>query len=181
MINQSELLGELCKNYFTLFGIPQVFGMDVSILHDNYLALQKKYHPDNFVNSVLEIKSLVLSLSSYINHAYTTLKSPILRGVYLLKLNKIELDLAKDTKLSQEFIIMQMEFHENIENAIILKDVNKLEEIENHLITVESSLIKQFDQLFNSENYEKVIDYIKQLKFYERLKNTLIVAFERVV
>lgn len=172
-----ELKERFNQNYFELFKLPLSYDIDAIELKSNYLELQKIYHPDKFVDASPELKTLVLSLSSHINQAYNVLISPLLRGLYLLKLNNIELDLAKDTQLSSEFILLQMEFHDKIDMAVGNHDFLALETIEAEILSTELSIIKKINQLFEGELYSQIVDYLKQLKFYERLKNTLSNAF----
>ena len=73
-------------NYFELFGLPVVFDLDENALHHKYLSLTRSVHPD-IAGQASEAKRLnALAISSEMNHAYETLRDPVLRAEYLLSL-----------------------------------------------------------------------------------------------
>ena len=53
-------------NYFELFEIPVSLIVDQLKLSSQYFALQKKYHPDFFINAGQQEKDEVLEKSSMI-------------------------------------------------------------------------------------------------------------------
>src|SRR5260221_10683932 len=54
-------------------------------LEQRYRALSRQYHPDYFYNASAAERRQALERSSYLNDAYRTLKNPVLRIEYLLK------------------------------------------------------------------------------------------------
>ena len=74
------------QNYFQLFEIKKNFNVDTNILEKNYFELQKKFHPDKYVNATDHEKRLSLQITSYINEAYETLKYYYLKSIYLLNI-----------------------------------------------------------------------------------------------
>ena len=175
-INQANEL--LSQDYFKLFLIPQDFKIDQTKLQQNYLDLQRQFHPDNYINSDTVAKSIILKLSAHINQGYTTLKNPLLRGALLLKLNNVDLKLSEDTKLPNEFLMEQMELHEEIFEAKSTNDFIKLENIEKDVEFKEKQLINEIEHNFTLKDYVAVKELLKQLKFYTRLKDTVVIALE---
>ena len=55
-------------------------------LEQRYRALSRQFHPDYFYNASAAERRQSLERSSYLNDAYRTLKNPIARVEYLLKL-----------------------------------------------------------------------------------------------
>ena len=74
------------KNYFELLGVDAKFAIDLKVVSEKYLELQRKSHPDKFANVSAAEQRLSVQFSSYINTAHETLKSPLLRAEYLLEL-----------------------------------------------------------------------------------------------
>lgn len=167
-----ELLG---LDYFSLFELAPTFEIDQNILKVKYLGLQKQFHPDNFTNLTQhnELKSLISMLSARINDGFNNLKNPLSRGISLLKQNGIDFDLSKDTNLPPNFLFQQMEFHDNIEDAKKSGDLLLQEAILQKLLDAEKDLILQISSAFAHSNFINAKDLIKQLAFYERLKNNL--------
>ncbi|HIP94871.1 MAG TPA: Fe-S protein assembly co-chaperone HscB, partial [Leucothrix sp.] len=63
------------QSYFDLFGLPVHFQIDDSQLSASFRALQKKYHPDKFVNASDQERRLAVQSTGFINEAYETLLS----------------------------------------------------------------------------------------------------------
>ncbi len=62
---------------FDMFNLPVSFFIDLKILKERYVELQKKHHPDQLQNSYQKQESM--HISSYINDAYRTLYDPARR------------------------------------------------------------------------------------------------------
>jgi molecular chaperone HscB len=80
------------NSYFTLFQLPQHLNLDVVALEKQFYALSRRLHPDRFAGKPAFEQEAALTASSHLNDAYRTLKDPILRTQYLLKLEGVELE-----------------------------------------------------------------------------------------
>jgi molecular chaperone HscB len=78
--------------YFEIFSLPQLLTIDAARLEKSFYALSRKLHPDRFAERPVAEQEAVLAESSRLNDAYRTLKDPIGRTEYLLKLEGIELE-----------------------------------------------------------------------------------------
>jgi molecular chaperone HscB len=78
-------------NYFEFFSLPNKLMLDVQALEKQFYLLSRKLHPDRFASKPAAEQEAALAQSSLLNDAYRTLKDPILRTQYLLKLEGIEL------------------------------------------------------------------------------------------
>jgi len=79
-------------NYFTFFGFPRKLNLDPAELEKEFYALSRRLHPDLFAQANAEERSWSLEQSSMLNDAYRTLKDPIKRTEYLLRLEGVELE-----------------------------------------------------------------------------------------
>jgi len=79
-------------NYFEFFSLPKKLTVDVSALEKQFYILSRKLHPDRFASQPAAEQESALAQSSLLNDAYRTLKDPILRTQYLLKLEGVELE-----------------------------------------------------------------------------------------
>jgi molecular chaperone HscB len=79
-------------NYFEFFTLPRKLALDVVALEKQFYTLSRKLHPDRFASRPAEEQEAALAQSSLLNDAYRTLKEPILRTQYLLKLEGVELE-----------------------------------------------------------------------------------------
>ena len=80
------------NSYFTLFQLPQHLKLDPGALEKQFYALSRRLHPDRFAAKPPSEQEAALAASSNLNDAYRTLRDPILRTQYLLKLEGVELE-----------------------------------------------------------------------------------------
>jgi len=78
--------------YFNIFSLPAKLVIDASALEKTFYALSRKLHPDRFASRPPAEQAAALAESSQLNDAYRTLKDPIARTEYLLKLEGVELE-----------------------------------------------------------------------------------------
>ena len=79
-------------DYFTFFGFPRKLELDASALEREFYALSRRLHPDVFAQAEPQERAWSLEQSSMLNDAYRTLKDPIKRTQYLLRLEGVELE-----------------------------------------------------------------------------------------
>ena len=80
------------NSYFSLFKLPQHLNLDVVALEKQFYTLSRRLHPDRFASKPASEQEAALTASSHLNDAYRTLKDPILRTQYLLKMEGVELE-----------------------------------------------------------------------------------------
>jgi len=73
-------------DYFSFLGLPRQLNLDAAALEDRFRALSRQFHPDYFYNATPAERRASLERSSYLNDAYRTLRQPVARIEYLLKL-----------------------------------------------------------------------------------------------
>jgi molecular chaperone HscB len=79
-------------DYFTFFGLPYKLNLDIAILEREFYALSRHLHPDiNAIRTPAE-QEWSLQQSSSLNDAYRTLKDPISRTEYLMRLQGVRLE-----------------------------------------------------------------------------------------
>ena len=76
-------------DFFSFLGLPRKLNIDAADLEQRYRALSRQFHPDYFYNATAAERRASLGRSSYLNDAYRTLKSPVSRIEYLLKLEGV--------------------------------------------------------------------------------------------
>jgi molecular chaperone HscB len=82
-------------DYFAVFGLPRKLNIDLSPLERNFYRLSRKLHPDVYAQGTAQEQQWSLDQTSLVNDAYRTLKDPIRRTEYLLKLEGIVLEAGK--------------------------------------------------------------------------------------
>jgi molecular chaperone HscB len=79
-------------DYFTFFGLPRKLNLDTALLEREFYELSRKLHPDLSARADKREQEWSLEQSSHLNDAYRTLKDPIKRTEYLLRLEGVELE-----------------------------------------------------------------------------------------
>jgi molecular chaperone HscB len=79
-------------DYFSFFGLPRKLNIDVALLEREFYDLSRKLHPDLYARANKQEQEWSLEQSSLLNDAYRTLKGPIKRTEYLLRLEGVELE-----------------------------------------------------------------------------------------
>jgi molecular chaperone HscB len=96
---QSEVTGEyLCGqcvkvqplskglDYFACFKLPRLLNIDEQELERTYYDLSRTFHPDFYSTKDESEKTISLGNSAFLNSAYRTMKDPIQRVEYLIRL-----------------------------------------------------------------------------------------------
>src|SRR5271169_4921440 len=89
------------SNYFTFFGLPRKLNLNVPALEKDFYELSRKLHPDLNAQAGSQEQEWSLQQSSLLNDAHRTLKDPIGRTEYLLKLEGVELEEQSKTATEQ--------------------------------------------------------------------------------
>lgn len=79
-------------DYFTFFGLPYKLNLDTGALEREFYALSRHLHPDINAIRTSEEQEWSLQQSSSLNDAYRTLRDPISRTEYLLRLQGVRLE-----------------------------------------------------------------------------------------
>jgi molecular chaperone HscB len=76
-------------DYFSFFGLPRKLNIDTAALEREMFTLSRQLHPDLYANASEQEQSWSLEQTSKLNDAYRTLRDPIARTEYLLKVEGI--------------------------------------------------------------------------------------------
>lgn len=79
-------------DYFQFFGFSRKLNLDTAALEKEFYALSRRLHPDMSAQADSRERNWSLEQSSLLNDAYRTLKDPIKRTEYLLRLEGVELE-----------------------------------------------------------------------------------------
>ena len=82
----------VAMTYFEVFSLPDKLAIDTAALEKQFYAMSRRLHPDRFASRPAAEQEEALRQSSLLNDAYRTLKDPILRTQYLLKLQGVGLE-----------------------------------------------------------------------------------------
>ncbi len=164
---------DITQNYFEVLRLPQEYFLDKALLADNYRQLQRQFHPDKFATSSANEQRLAVQFAAYINSAYQTLKSPVLRGEYLLSLKGEEIDHQSNTVSDGQFLMLQMEWREALGDIGEISDESEAQEQLDQLSGTVSgqrrSLESLFAEAYTSGDYDLSKQLVAKLHFVEKM------------
>lgn len=158
------------RTHFELFGLPQTYALARDRLDAAYRELQNAVHPDRFAAQPETEQRLAMQWATQVNEAYQTLKHPVSRGVYLLKLQGIDALDASNTKMAPTFLMQQMAWREAIDEARAGRRVDALDALTDELRAAHRRIESQLAELLDvAKDYEGACEAVRQLRFMDKL------------
>jgi molecular chaperone HscB len=117
-------------NYFGIFGLPQKLDLDVQALEKQFYRYSRKLHPDLHARASQQEQEWSLSQASLLNDAYRTLKNPLERTRYLLKLEGVQFEEERGSKVPADLLEEVFELNMQLEE---LRQTRKMGEDDPHL------------------------------------------------
>jgi molecular chaperone HscB len=160
--------------HFDIFALPRSFDVDPGQLDSRFRELQRTVHPDRFVNATDQERRISMQQATRINEAYQTLKDPLLRGRYLLKLGGREFHDEQHTTSDVEFLMEQMELREALGEVRNADDVfaelgRIIDRISGDVDALTASLRQQFHN-GGPGSQDKAADLLTKMQFFRRLQ-----------
>jgi molecular chaperone HscB len=106
---------DLPQSYFALFGLPEVFSLDLEQLERARLAVQSQIHPDRFAAASERDRRLAMQWAAQANAAYRVLKDPVQRAAYLCARRGVPVQADSNTAMPADFLMQQMQWRERLE------------------------------------------------------------------
>ena len=157
-------------NPFALFDLPVQFNLDSQILSERYLALQKTLHPDNFAHSSAAEQLVAIQKSADVNAALEVLKDPILRAEAIIEIETgIAKNLEEKSMRDVEFLMQQMEWHEQLESIEHRKDEEALTHFLKSIKIEQKAVLAQLETLLAEKNWQKANALTDRLRYFKLL------------
>ena len=158
------------QNYFELFDLETSFFIDESSLKEAYQREIARFHPDQFASRGDSEKLQALQNTSLLNTAFESIKSPLNRASYLLKLEGIDVFDERDTSMDHDFLISQIELREELE---LLRLKQNPDDLEDYLDKLEEQIQSKIDLISDAfkenKGHLEIKKDVRELKFYEQL------------
>ncbi len=138
-------------DYFEVFGLPPKLDLDVQALEKLFYRQSRKLHPDMYARASQQEQEWSLGQASLLNDAYRTLKNPLERTKYLLKLQGVQFEEERGSKvpadLLEEVFELNMQLEEMRQNQKVGEDDPQLRRdlggAKSHFVTQLSELDQQ--------------------------------------
>lgn len=161
---------DLTADFFSLFELPRAFRMSVSELDSRYRDVQAQVHPDRFAHASEVERRLSMQWATHANEAYSTLKKPLERAKYLLRLAGHDLQAESNTSMPADFLMEQMEWREAVAEARGGGDHHELEHLHNRLRSDIDSRYEEIASLLDdAKDFTQATDRVRRLMFLDKL------------
>jgi molecular chaperone HscB len=173
------MTADFTKNHFDLFGLPAVFALDAERLDKAYRDIQAEIHPDKFAHAGESEQRLAMQWTTKVNEAYQTLKKPFERANYLLRLRGIDAMAAGNTAMPMDFLVRQMEWREQLAEAVATHDLDGLDRLE-RLLRDEAGKHRDrlADELDARRDDAAAAETLRKLRFIEKLLADVAAAYD---
>ena len=154
------------KNYFEIFDVPVTTDLDLGELSENNRELQKIVHPDRFAHGSEQERRIAMQQASLVNEAFHTLKDPVSRIQYMLKLKGVDMDSETDTTMDGAFLMQQMEFRESIAEVRSQSDpLDILDQMSKQTKSQISELMTAFTNCYEQSALDGAREIVRKMQF----------------
>lgn len=169
------------QDHFSLFGLPRRQMLDELELETRYRDLQTKVHPDKHAHLTDADQRLAMQWATRVNEAYLTLKSPLKRAEYLLRLVGHDPQIEHNTAMPAEFLMHQMELREAVEEARQGGDADLLDRMHRQMKKEMKAQHDALAQALDEEaDHARAAGIVRQLMFQEKLLHEIDEALETI-
>ena len=172
-------MSDLHQNHFELLNLPTQYAINQQALDQNYRRLQGEVHPDRFASAPAAERMRSMQLATQANEAYRTLKHPTARARYLLQINGIDTHEESNTAMPADFLMLQMEWRESIEEAVAERDVDALEKLLKKTAQEARELQAQLQTLLDpardasKNDLLPAAEAVRKLSFIDKVRNEI--------
>jgi molecular chaperone HscB len=165
---------DISQDYFSCYGLPCDFAVDLAVLRQSHRRLQQQHHPDRFVSQSDSEQRRAVQITAYLNQAYATLLEPLKRGIYLLQLQGMDPLAPNNTQMPMDFLLQQIELRESLEDMPRAQDPEaEIDVMASRLQLQASQLENEFAQAYGSSDFEIAEKTVRKLQFIVKLQQQL--------
>ena len=168
-------------NHFQLFDLPVQFDLDLDQLNQRYRKVQSEVHPDRFAAASAAERLKSMQLATLANEAYQTLKQPTARARYLLQLQGIDTQEETNTAMPTDFLMLQMEWREALEEAVDNSDIAALDKLLLEMRKTARQLEQTLQQQLDHERaLQQAAGTVRKLSFIDKAQADVEQAIARL-
>ncbi len=162
----------MTQNYFSIFNLPENFSIDLAALDTNYRKLQAEIHPDKFVTASPAERLRSMQTATLANEAYQTLKNPTARARYMLESQGFATLEESNTSMPADFLMLQMDWREAIEDAKATKDIAALDAQLAAMQTMAKNLQENLSTSLSDKNtLPEAAQIVRKLSFIDKVSS----------
>jgi len=157
-------------DYFSLLELEPNYRVDIKQIGTRFKALQRELHPDKFSTASQEEQMRSAGHSAMVNTAVSTLRSPLRRALYLLKMQGIDFEEDQGTIDDPEFLMEVMETRMAVDEADSEEELKPLREQNlEALARCENDVAQAFDR----SDLDAVRDGVIHMTYLCKIQNVI--------
>ncbi len=161
-------------DYFALFGLPARQRLDAGALEKAWRELAARVHPDRYATASPAEKRVVMQWAATINEAYQVLRQPLQRARYLCERAGQALEEESNTSMAPGFLMQQMEWREQLEQARDEGDAAGLEALRQEVAQYMAQLESQVARLLDEQNdAAQAARHVREWMFVDKLTHEI--------
>ena len=170
---------DFSQNHFELLGLPVSYAVDPARLERGYRDLQSQVHPDRFAASTEAERRVAMQWATRANEALRTLRDPLERARYLLRLRGYDTEEETNTAMPPDFLMQQMEWRESVADARVSRDAAGLRRLRSDLDAARDDMLAQLKRALDSDaNFDAGCSLVRKLRFLGKLDEEIDAALE---
>ncbi|PVU87782.1 hypothetical protein BB559_005887 [Furculomyces boomerangus] len=157
-------------NYFdALAGGNTSFDIDLRKVRSTFIKLQQQVHPDTYSKKSQAEQNLAHIQSTWLNKAYETLKNPLSRSKYILKLHGRQVGEEENVN-DPEFLMFVLDIREMLEDATTENQVIEIKRISSNET---KSKINDLSRAFKKNNIEYAYKLTTELQYLNKIEDAI--------
>lgn len=169
------------QDHFQLFELARQFQIDSAHLEQRYRLLQAQVHPDKFAQASAAEQRAAMQRATHVNEAYQTLRTPLNRARYLLRLHGLDTQEDTNTAMPMDFLVAQMAWREAVVEAQQARDVDLLDALQARMQEETRLLEQQLAVKIDLEHdYASAVGIVRKLRFMEKLAEEIHAAYDAI-
>jgi molecular chaperone HscB len=145
-------------DYFACLGLPRLLTIDPHAIESKFYELSRVFHPDFYQQKTQTEQSISLGNAALLNTAYRTIKDPLQRAEYLLKLeagSAKEIRNSPPADLFEEILSLQEDLEEfrSLPPDDATSSERLRDKLKNAFRTEKDSVLKQMRSILSNRTY----------------------------
>lgn len=168
------------STHFDILGLPRRYHLGPGEIEDRYHAAAREHHPDRHMKSDAQTRVSSALRTAQLTEAYRTLKDPVRRAEYLLKLEGIVIsDERSGHKVGPEFLQEILELREGLMEARMEGDEARIVALGSEVRERQARTLTDIDRGFarydagESSVLREIANALVALRYYRRFLDEL--------
>ncbi len=162
----------MAQTPFDILALPERFDLNEEAVHEAWRQSIALVHPDKFAGRPAAERRVAEQWAGRINEAKDVLLDPVKRAEVLLVKAGVDVGQETDTRMSGSFLMEQLQWREEMEDAKSLEELNQLAaRIETEYEKLVSALVDDLDKV---HDYASARESVRRLMFVQKIRGELM-------